>query len=178
MKKKRPAIKLDKLKALFLKKSTKSTNKKKISNSIKIKLNDLNNSKIKLTKLYFGKEIKSNRSLNNNNSPLNSLKLYDDLENNTLYSSYADPINFKASLYESQRIYNDVNLLSFTDKGKNPIISNNNFSTRFTKTLREKVKLSVDKWIQTLNDSKKSFITKHYNLPLISSIEFNHSIND
>ena len=178
IKKKRPPIKLDKLKALFLKKSTKSTSKKKISNSIKIKLNDLNNSKIKLTKLYFGKEIKSNRSLNNNNSPLNSLKLYDDLENNTLYSSYADPINFKASLYESQRIYNDVNLLSFTDKGKNPIISNNNFSTRFTKTLREKVKLSVDKWIQTLNDSKKSFITKHYNLPLISSIEFNHSIND
>ena len=103
----------------------------------------------------------------------NSLKLYDDSESNTLYSSYADPTNIKVSFDEDQNIYNDVNFLFLTNKGRNSIFSYNNFSNRFKKTFNEKVELSVDKWIQTLNDSKKAFKTKHYNLPLISSIEFN-----
>ena len=170
LKKKRSVIKLEKTNILYLKKVKKPINKKRISNSIK---SQLNNSKLKFKTLYLGKEIKSNRSLNKKISFPNSLKLYDDSESNTLYSSYADPTNIKVSFDEDQNIYNDVNFLFLTNKGRNSIFSYNNFSNRFKKTFNEKVELSVDKWIQTLNDSKKAFKTKHYNLPLISSIEFN-----
>ena len=170
LKKKRSVIKLDKTNVLYLKKIKKTKSKKRMSNSIK---SQLNYSKLKFKTLYLGKEIKSNRSLNKKISFPNSLKLYDDSESNTLYSSYADPTNIKVSFDEDQNIYNDVNFLFLTNKGRNSIFSYNNFSNRFKKTFNEKVELSVDKWIQTLNDSKKAFKTKHYNLPLISSIEFN-----
>ena len=125
--------------------------------------------KTNYSRLYLGKQLISSRNINRKNSPLSILRLSEDLEL-TLYSSYADPINKKTSFFEEQSICNDVDLLTLTDKGNHPNLFFNNNINRNKKTLIQKVELSCDKWKKTLNDSKKVFTTKHYKLPLISSI--------
>ena len=125
--------------------------------------------KTNYSRLYLGKQLISSRNINRKNSPLSILRLSEDLEL-TLYSSYADPINKKTSFFEEQSICNDVDLLTLTDKGNHPNLFFNNNINRNKKTLIQKVELSCDKWKKTLNDSKKIFTTKHYKLPLISTI--------
>ena len=125
--------------------------------------------KTNYSRLFLGKQLISSRNINRKNSPLSILRLSEDLEL-TLYSSYADPINKKSSFFENQSICNDVDLLTLTDKGNHPNLFFNNNINRNKKTLIQKVELSCDKWKKTLNDSKKVFTTKHYKLPLISSI--------
>ena len=125
--------------------------------------------KTNYSRLFLGKQLISSRNINRKSSPLSILKLSEDLEL-TLYSSYADPINKKSSFFENQSICNDVDLLTLTDKGNHPNLFFNNNINRNKKTLIQKVELSCDKWKKTLNDSKRVFTTKHYKLPLISSI--------
>ena len=125
--------------------------------------------KTNYSRLFLGKQLISSRNINRKNSPLSILKLSEDLEL-TLYSSYADPINKKSSFFENQSICNDVDLLTLSDKRYHPNFFSNNNNNRNKKTLIQKVELSCDKWKKTLNDSKKVFTTKHYKLPLISSI--------
>ena len=121
------------------------------------------------SRLFLGKQLISSRNINRKNSPLSILKLSEDLEL-TLYSSYADPINKKSSFFEDQSIYNDVDLLTLNDKRFHPNVFLINNYNRNKKTLIQKVELSCDKWKKTLNDSKRVFTTKHYKLPLISTM--------
>ena len=142
----------------------------------KLKLNILYKSqypKKDQTKFYNSKTLSSNKRNTNKEKSINKfLKTSYDSDNNTLYTSYREPVILRNSYYENSSIYNDINIISLTDKGKNPIFFQK-LPNDYKKTLNEKVDLSIEKWIKTVNDSKKVFKTAHYNLPLFSSIEDN-----
>ena len=143
-------------------KKNKSINKSK---NVK-KLSESYFHKPKIKKIFLGK----NRNLNKNFSYSSSAKLTDESEINIIYSSYRDSINLRKN-YEDSKLYNDVNMISLTDRGSTPVFFHNK-SNEYRKTLNEKVELSIDKWVKTLKDKKKSFKTKHYNLPLVTSMKY------
>ena len=169
-------IKLNKQKlfSLIQKKNKRPLTSKNFKN--RIRLNILYKSqypKQEQTIFYSSKTLSSNkRNIDRINSANKILKTSYNSDNNTLYTSYGDPVNCRNSNYENSSIYNDINMISLTDRGKNPIFFQN-LSKEYKKTLNEKVELSIDKWIKTINDSKKAFKTPHYNLPLLTSIEDN-----
>ena len=169
-------IKLNKqnLFSLIQKKNKRPLTSKNFKN--RIRLNILYKSqypKQEQTIFYSSKTLSLNkRNIDRINSANKILKTSYNSDNNTLYTSYGDPVNCRNSNYENSSIYNDINMISLTDKGKNPIFFQN-LSKEYKKTLNEKVELSIDKWIKTINDSKKAFKTPHYNLPLLTSIEDN-----
>ncbi len=169
-------IKLNKqnLFSLIQKKNKRPLTSKNFKN--RIRLNILYKSqypKQEQTIFYSSKTLSSNkRNIDRINSANKILKTSYNSDNNTLYTSYGDPVNCRNSNYENSSIYNDINMISLTDRGKNPIFFQN-LSKEYKKTLNEKVELSIDKWIKTINDSKKAFKTPHYNLPLLTSIEDN-----
>ena len=168
-------LKMNKLN--FISSITQKNKRPLTSNNIKKKsnLNILYKSqypKQKITRLYYNKPLSSNRNTNKLKSVKTIFKTSYNSDNNTLYTSYGEAVNLKNSFYENSSIYNDVNMISLTDRGKNPIFFHN-LTNEYKKTLNEKVESSIDKWIKTINDSKKVFKTQHYNLPLLTSIEDN-----